>query len=214
MSYQLHRISVLVVEDSKPMMQITKSLLLTFGIGQVIEASDGKAGFNRYCEHQPDIVLADWMMQPVDGIELTRMIRTDPHSPDPYVPIILMTGFSEKKRVFSARDAGVTEFLVKPFTARDLYKRIAQVIERPRQFVHSEDFFGPDRRRKRSKKDLYQGPYRRQTDVENNELLNKIREQQLEAQKKLKEIREKTGLSKGDRFDLKPEDIEMVVREK
>ena len=70
-------------------------------------------------------------------------MRTDPASPNRYVPIILMTGFSERRRVMQARDAGVTEFLVKPFTARDLYKRLAQVIERPRQFVRSAEFFGP-----------------------------------------------------------------------
>src|SRR5690606_14043240 len=99
-----------------------------------------------FCEINPDIVIADWMMKPMDGISFARMVRNDPRSPNAYVPIILMTGFSERRRVLQARDAGVTEFLVKPFNARDLYKRIAQVIERPRQFVRSEDFFGPDRR--------------------------------------------------------------------
>ncbi len=70
-----------------------------------------------------------------------------------------MTGFSERRRVFQARDSGVTEFLVKPFNARDLYRRISQIIERPRQFVRSEDFFGPDRRRKSLEE--YQGAERR-----------------------------------------------------
>jgi DNA-binding response OmpR family regulator len=59
-----------------------------------------------------------------------------------------MTGFSARERVIAARDTGVTEFLVKPFTANDLYKRIDHVIMKPRQFVKSPDFFGPDRRRK------------------------------------------------------------------
>ena len=63
------------------------------------------------------------------------------------------------------RDAGVTEFLVKPFNARDLYRRIVQIIERPRQFVRSEDFFGPDRRRKRESN--YAGPRRREEDDRN-----------------------------------------------
>lgn len=79
-------------------------------------------------------------MKPVDGISLTRRLRNDPLSPNQYVPVILMTGFSEKRRVMQARDVGVTEFLVKPFNARDLYRRIAQIIEKPRQFVRSEDF--------------------------------------------------------------------------
>ena len=135
MSYQFQKVSVLVVEDNQPMMEVTKALLLTFGVGNVITAQNGEAGFKRFCESNPDIIIADWMMKPTDGISLTRRIRTDALSPNPYVPVILMTGFSEKRRVIQARDAGVTEFLVKPFHARDLYRRIAQLIERPRQFV-------------------------------------------------------------------------------
>src|SRR6185295_5167920 len=125
-------------EDNQPMLEVTKALLMTFGVSNVIVAQNGEVGFKRFCESNPDIVIADWMMKPIDGIALTRQIRTDALSPNPYVPIILMTGFSEKRRVIQARDAGVTEFLVKPFNARDLYRRIAQLIERPRQFVRSE----------------------------------------------------------------------------
>lgn len=148
MSYQFEQISVLVVEDVLPMALMMRSVLETFGVRKIYLARNGEEGFDLYCRHNPDIVLADWMMKPVDGITLTRMIREHRQSPNPYVPIILMTGFSEKKRVMQARDAGVTEFLVKPFVARDLYKRIVQVTERPRQFVRSYDYFGPDRRRK------------------------------------------------------------------
>ncbi len=163
MAYQMHKISVLVVEDNLPMLEITKALLLALGVGHVIAAQNGELGYKRYCELNPDIVIADWMMKPVDGISLTRMIRSDPRSPNPYVPIILMTGFSEKRRVFQARDAGVTEFLVKPFNARDLYKRLVQVIERPRQFVRAEEFFGPDRRRRSH--GPYEGLMRREGDL-------------------------------------------------
>jgi DNA-binding response OmpR family regulator len=109
-----------------------------------------------------------------------------------------MTGFSEKRRVFQARDAGVTEFLVKPFNARDLYRRIAQLIERPRQFVRSEDFFGPDRRRGSS--ETYTGPLRRESDGLDN--VAKVQEQQARAQAMLDEIRKGAGMEKGDRFDL------------
>ncbi|MAE51899.1 MAG: response regulator [Micavibrio sp.] len=162
MSYQLQSIRVLIVEDNQPMLELAKSILSTFGVGMVYTAKNGEAGFKKYCEINPDLVIADWMMKPMDGISLTRRIRNDPASPNQFVPVILMTGFSEKRRVIQARDAGVTEFLVKPFNARDLYRRISQVIERPRQFVRSEDFFGPDRRRIRTT--AYDGPHRRETD--------------------------------------------------
>lgn len=147
MTYQFEQISVLVVEDVLPMALMMRSVLETFGVRKIHLARNGDEGFEMFCRHAPDIILADWMMKPVDGIALTRMIRGRKDSPNPFVPIILMTGFSEKKRVMQARDAGVTEFLVKPFVARDLYKRIVQVTERPRQFVRSADYFGPDRRR-------------------------------------------------------------------
>jgi CheY-like chemotaxis protein len=212
MSYQMHRISVLVVEDNLPMLDITKSLLLTFGVGQVYTAHNGEMGFERFCAHNPDIVIADWMMKPMDGISFTRKIRNDPLSVNPYVPVILMTGFSERRRVLQARDAGVTEFLVKPFNARDLYKRIAQVIERPRQFVRSEDFFGPDRRRK-VEGQVYDGPRRREGDSDGEQaLLDQVKQQQADAQDHLRDIRQQAGLEKGDKFDLRPETPEWITR--
>ncbi len=208
MPYQMHKISVLVVEDNLPMLEITKSLLLTFGVGHVITAQNGEIGFKRFCELNPDIVIADWMMKPVDGISLTRVIRNDPKSPNPFVPLILMTGFSEKRRVFQARDAGVTEFLVKPFNARDLYKRLVQVIERPRQFVRATDFFGPDRRRRGH--GPYDGPMRRESDMTNAPTKETLLAQQEQAHKTLSRIREQSGLKKGDKFDIDPNDIDLV----
>lgn len=220
MAYQFHSITVLVVEDNQPMLDLVKSLLLTLGTGHVVAAKNGQEGFEAFCNTNPDVVIADWMMQPMDGISLARLIRTDSRSPNPYVPVILMTGFSEKRRVVQARDAGVTEFLVKPFSARDLYRRIAQIVERPRQFVRSGDFFGPDRRRTRSEE--YQGPMRREEDLKNPEMVHQRVAQQQKAAQDLEKIRGRAGLGKGDRFDLeggsgknagtkiKPEDVDMV----
>lgn len=162
------------------MLDLSKSLLLAFGVGKVLTARDGNEGYRVFKDTNTDIVLADWMMQPIDGISLTRMIRNDSRSPNPYVPIILMTGFSEKRRVVQARDSGVTEFLVKPFSARDLYRRIAQIIERPRQFVRSEDFFGPDRRRTRMGD--YGGPYRREEDMSDPSYVGKMDDQMMRVQ--------------------------------
>ncbi len=162
MAYKLENIKVLLVEDNKPMLDLLKNVLLSFGVGKVITSLDGHDAFHKFKAHNPDLVLTDWMMRPGDGIELGRKIRNDPKSPNQYVPIILMTGFSEKHRVISARDAGITEFIVKPFNTRDLYKRLHQIVENPRQYVRSESFFGPDRRRK--KQTEYKGPFRRASD--------------------------------------------------
>ena len=75
------------------------------------------------------------------------MVRTAPDSPNPFVPIIMLTAHSSLERVIQARDSGVNEFLTKPVTASGLYSRISTVIESPRQFVRASEYFGPDRRR-------------------------------------------------------------------
>ncbi len=212
MAYQFHRICIEVVEDNQPMQELIKSLLITFGVGQIVTAKNGEEGFDRYCESNPDMIIADWMMKPVDGISFTRMVRTNARSPNQYVPIVLMTGFSEKRRVVQARDAGVTEFLVKPFNARDLYRRISQVIERPRQFVRSEDFFGPDRRRKRTRD--HQGPFRREEDFMNPELARFRLEEQKKARETVEQIRQKAGLEKGDKFDLKEGSFDLALQDR
>ncbi|MEK7802020.1 MAG: response regulator [Pseudomonadota bacterium] len=203
MTYAFDRLRILVVEDNNPMLEICKTLLITFGVGEVISAKNGDDGYKIFCKENPDIVLADWMMNPTDGISLTRRIRNDASCPNHYVPIILMTGFSEKKRVVQARDAGVTEFLVKPFTARDLYKRVAQIIERPRQFVRSEDFFGPDRRRKAD--ESFKGTYKRETDIKQ---MQNQKERMKEASLHMGELRQKAGLSKGDKISFGIDDID------
>lgn len=203
MSYNFDRVRILVIEDNQPMLEICRTLLLTFGVGEVLTAKNGEEGFRIFCRENPDIVLADWMMEPTDGISMTRRIRNESVSPNQYVPIILMTGFSEKKRVVQARDAGVTEFLVKPFTARDLYKRISQIIERPRQFVRSGGFFGPDRRRKVD--DAFNGPLKRNSDI--------IAQASQEIRKKdaslhLDKLRHDAGIKKSDKFDDKDFEID------
>ena len=162
MAYEFNTVKVLVAEDNAPMQELIRSLLITFGIENYIPAKNGEEAFQAFCKHNPDIVIADWMMNPIDGISLVRKIRTSSLSPNPFVPVILMTGFSEKRQVIEARDSGITEFLVKPFNARDLYRRLSQIIEKPRQFVRTENFFGPDRRRKSN--DDYKGPLRRDED--------------------------------------------------
>lgn len=159
MVYQFKSVSILIVDDMKPMLSLTASLLKTFGFSNIYTSDNPDDAFEQFCRYKPDIILTDWQMQPYDGIELIRKIRRDPRSPNKFVPAIMMTGYSHRVRVEEARDVGVTEFLVKPFTAKDLFARIEQLIERPRQFVDDGKFFGPDRRRRRI--DDYEGPKRR-----------------------------------------------------
>lgn len=162
MGFKFEKLSVLVVEDTAPMRKLVISVLETLGVGKVFTAADGDEGFNLFCQQNPDIVIADWHMLPVSGIELVRQIRQHPGSPNKMVPIIMMTGYSAMPRVSEARDCGATEFLVKPFSANDMARRIAYVINKPRDFIETVDFFGPDRRRR--KIEDYKGPQRRKDD--------------------------------------------------
>ncbi|HEY8192160.1 MAG TPA: response regulator [Alphaproteobacteria bacterium] len=162
MTYELKKASILVIDDMQPMMALTASLLKILGFSDIHQASDADVGWHKFCQYNPDIVLTDWLMEPYDGLQLVKKIRNDPASPNRFVPVILMTGFSHRLRVEQARDIGVTEFLVKPFRAKDMFARVEMLIEKPRRFVETGQFFGPDRRRRKG--DDYQGPFRREND--------------------------------------------------
>ena len=159
MPLNLKKISALVVEDLHPMRSLIVSVLDAFGIGTILEASNGERAYELFQKHNPDIIITDWLMEPVDGLEFIRMVRQNKDSVNRLVPIIMMTGYSAMQRVTQARDLGTTEFLTKPFTGRDLAKRINLIINRPRDFVETDQFFGPNRRRKNG--EGYEGPRRR-----------------------------------------------------
>jgi CheY-like chemotaxis protein len=154
---------VLIVEDNNHMRTLLRSLMNALGIRQVIECTDGASAYAALRDRKPDFVLTDLSMKPVDGIEFTRMVRTAKDSPNPYVPIVMVTGHTERGRVEAARDAGVTEFIAKPITVQNLLLRVAEIVERPRPFVRCHSYFGPDRRRHKDAD--YVGPWRRQDDI-------------------------------------------------
>lgn len=157
------KLSVLVVDDNPHMRSLLRALLNCAGVQQVSEAADGTAAIKALADPTIDLVLTDMAMNPMDGVEFTRRVRNERDSPNPFLPIIMITGHAERARVEEARDAGVTEFLAKPLTSQNLYARIAEVVERPRVFVRCDGYFGPDRRRRT---DNYAGPWRRKDDLE------------------------------------------------
>lgn len=159
MSFNFDKLSILVVDDNLHMRQLVAQVLKAMGIGRIYQADGGDRAITLIRTNKPDIIITDWLMEPMDGLELTRRIRTDETNPARLAPIILMTGYSAHSRVTQARDIGVTEFLVKPFTADSLAKRIVHVINMPRDFIAAPKYAGPDRRRKRD--EGYRGPRRR-----------------------------------------------------
>lgn len=159
----LQSLSVLLVDDNPHMCAITTAVLYSFGIRNVLESHDGAKALALLDQHPVDIAIVDFNMAPMDGVAFTRHVRTSSASPNIYLPIIMMTGHSEKARVFEARDAGVTEFLTKPIMAKTMLDRISAVILKPRLFVQTENYTGPCRRRRDA--EGYAGPFRRSGDV-------------------------------------------------
>ncbi|MBF0093386.1 MAG: response regulator [Alphaproteobacteria bacterium] len=146
--YNLSRLNFLVVDDNKHMRALVKAILHSLGSKQVAEAGDGADAFKELRVFAADIIICDWNMTPLDGLDFVRLVRTGKDSPNPFVPIIMLTGHTELARVVEARDAGVHEFLAKPISARGLYSRIRSIIETPRAFLRTPTYFGPDRRRR------------------------------------------------------------------
>lgn len=159
MAYNLEHLQVQLIEDNRNMRALVKAMLNALGMKDVRDYANGQQALDAIEDFTPDLIITDWMMSPVDGLEYTRYIRGDVDSPDIFTPVILMTGHTEKWRIITARDAGVNELLAKPISAKTLYDRILAVIEKPRPFVRTKSFFGPCRRRVNWKE--YMGPERR-----------------------------------------------------
>lgn len=145
----ISKVRFLIAEDNPFMRSILRMLLGAFGVHEYVEAKDGAQAWDMLGSSDSDIILLDWEMEPVNGIELAKRVRKGTDSPNRFIPMIMITGHSERARITEARDAGINEILIKPISATQLYQRIKSVIDRPRQYVESKDYFGPDRRRHR-----------------------------------------------------------------
>ncbi len=150
MAYNFTNVNILIVEHSPEMTELVKSVLLILQVParNIKIAYNIENGFKILCSESPDLVLIDWFEDNTSGLELTKKIREDMMTPNKAVPVIIMAGSGNKTSVFKARDAGISEFLSKPFTATTLANKITRVIERPRGFTISDDYIGPDRRTK------------------------------------------------------------------
>ncbi len=96
-----------------------------------------------------DMLIVDRQLGDGDGLDLVRWARSDV-SPNKFIPIIMASNLANRQVVNAARDAGINEFLAKPMAPRDLFMRIAACVDRPRAFVRTKVYFGPDRRRRES----------------------------------------------------------------
>ncbi|MBP7065270.1 response regulator [Ferrovibrio sp.] len=137
----------LIVDNNRLMGKLVKDILAMLGASQISLARDYEHALVALRSGSIDVCITEWNLKPRSGLELLDFIRNDATSADRLLPVIMLTANSEMEYVVESRDAGVTEFLAKPFTADGLYRRLVSVIARPRDFVSVRGYFGPDRRR-------------------------------------------------------------------
>lgn len=144
----LSKLKILLVDDYPPMRLILGGVLRELSVTRIDYANDGEEALVKLWEVEPDIVITDTIMEGMDGLELTKRIRTGHEGVDAFLPVIMVSASTGTKAIVKARDSGITEFLAKPISPHMLYLRLCAVIASKRPFVRTDGFFGPDRRRK------------------------------------------------------------------
>lgn len=144
----LDRVRVLLVDDRAELRVLVRTMLNEIGFHNVECAAEGGEAYRRFVTHPAGLVITDLRMAPLDGLALTRMIRTAPESPNRGVPILMLSGELTETSVTAARDAGATDFLCRPFSTDTLFNHLCQLIQKPQPFVESPTYIGPSRRRR------------------------------------------------------------------
>ncbi|MBW8735239.1 MAG: response regulator [Asticcacaulis sp.] len=161
------RVAVLVVEDNDASRRLVIELLRATGFENVNFARDAEDAIAQMQGHNPDILLLDWNLPGISGLDLVRHIRAAAHKDDPRfsnpdIPIVMLTARQRARDVTAARNAGVNAFVVKPFSTTALLRAVCGSLTRKRRFVASQAYTGPDRRRRRA--ETYPGLLQRAED--------------------------------------------------
>ena len=117
---------ILIVDDYKSMLRIIHGLLQQLGFSNVDEAMDGKTAYDMICNRQYGLVISDWNMQPVTGLDLLKTVRANPTTAK--LPFIMVTAEARTENVVVARQAGVNNYIIKPFTQQVLKQKLAAVL--------------------------------------------------------------------------------------
>lgn len=147
---RLGKVSVLLADRDTRTATLVHRILFSFGFRKIEVVTSGEAALESLRSRPFDLIITEWNMAPIDGVTLVKEIRQarDDKRIRRDIPIIMLTAQSEKNNVEEARDAGITEFIVKPFTAKTISQRIILVIDTPRAFIDIGDYVGPCRRRR------------------------------------------------------------------
>jgi two-component system chemotaxis response regulator CheY len=117
---------VLIVDDYKTMLRIIRNLLKQLGFNNVDEATDGSMALQKLRDKDYGMVISDWNMEPMTGIQLLREVRADARLKN--LPFIMITAESKTENVIAAKEAGVNNYIVKPFNAATLKTKLTSVL--------------------------------------------------------------------------------------
>lgn len=147
---RLAKVRVLLTERDTRTASLVHSVLFSFGFQTIKTITKMSDALDTLRNTPFDLIITEWALGEGAGIDLVQAIRRakEEHVLRRDIPIIMLTAKADLESVNIARDAGITEFLVKPFTAATLSHRLIQVIDNPRGFVDAPGFVGPDRRRR------------------------------------------------------------------
>jgi len=119
-------VSVMIVDDQQSMRGICKYILTQLGFTNIVEAKSGRDALGKLEKGTVDLIISDWNMEDIDGLTLLRVIRKHPKTQG--MPFIMATGRSDKEQVKEAISSGVNNYIIKPFDASTMKKRIEAVI--------------------------------------------------------------------------------------
>ena len=131
------------------MARVLKKMLEGMGFTNIHTTHDATMVLDVLKSQPIDFLITEWNIDSSESNGVIKRIRRDPLSPNPTLPIIMLTGRAEHSDVLNARDLGINEYVVKPFSAKSIYARLERLVEMPRDFVVSPNFIGPERRSKR-----------------------------------------------------------------
>ncbi len=150
MASTLENFKVLVADVDQQLVTVSRAMLRGMGFSNIQLTTSGTKALSLSKSGDFDFLITDWRLQDMDGISLVNHIRRDPDSANPMMPAIMLTGRREQSDVETARDNGIHEYVIKPFSAKTIYSRLERIVEFPRYFVVQEKFVGPDRRHMRA----------------------------------------------------------------
>jgi two-component system, chemotaxis family, chemotaxis protein CheY len=142
----LQGLEILLADGNAYMRRLTRNMLMNLGAKAVIEAADGPATLEAMRQGDPDILLLDWDMPLLNGMEVMRIVRSPGNFPCPSIPVIMLTSHASQSIVTQALRAGVHEFLIKPTSPKALYDRLTSIVLKPRPMMKVGELFVPQPR--------------------------------------------------------------------